>query len=234
MGGSHGPAIGCVIDGVPPLVDMSEAVIQPFGQTQTRAKPIYHPTQEADQVQILSGVFEGKTTGCPHLSNHWNTDQRSKDYGDIAKNSAPVMRIIPININMGFTDYRGGGRSSARETASRVAAGAVARTALNTLVDGGVTIQGAWYKSAPAIIGTIGIGTGFAKSVFLPRAETVPVWKNIYTLFARMDYPRRGDRGCGNGSSRRVRARHLSKIRQWFIHCHDDHQRGQGWKWPWV
>ena len=136
-GESHGPAIGCTVDGCPPGVRLSEADIQPWLD---RRKPgtskFTTQRQEADEVRILSGVFEGRTTGTPIQLMIENTDQRSKDYGEIAQSFRPGHADITYHQKYGIRDYRGGGRSSARETASRVAAGGVARAALATLVPG--------------------------------------------------------------------------------------------------
>jgi chorismate synthase len=127
-GESHGPAIGAVVDGCPPNVSLTEADIQPF-LDKRRPGQSRHTTQrrEPDEVRILSGVFEGKTTGTPISLMIENVDQRSKDYGDIAQAYRPGHADYAYDAKYGLRDYRGGGRSSARETASRVAAGAVAR-----------------------------------------------------------------------------------------------------------
>ena len=134
-GESHGPAIGCTVDGCPPGVRLSEADIQPWLD---RRKPgtskFTTQRQEADEVRILSGVFEGQTTGTPIQLMIENTDQRSKDYGDIAQSFRPGHADITYYQKYGLRDHRGGGRSSARETASRVAAGGVARQVLAMLV----------------------------------------------------------------------------------------------------
>ena len=123
FGESHGPAIGCVVDGCPPGLAITEADIQ---AELDRRKPgtSRHVTQrrEPDEVEILSGVFEGKTTGAPIGLLIRNQDQRSKDYGDIAQAFRPGHADITYHQKYGVRDYRGGGRSSARETASRVAA----------------------------------------------------------------------------------------------------------------
>jgi len=133
-GESHGPAIGCTVDGCPPGLALSETDIQPWLD---RRKPgqskFTTQRQEADQVRILSGVFEGQTTGAPIQLMIENTDQRSKDYGDIAQSFRPGHADITYHQKYGVRDYRGGGRSSARETAARVAAGGVARVALAAL-----------------------------------------------------------------------------------------------------
>jgi chorismate synthase len=128
FGESHGPAIGCIVDGCPPGLDLSEADLQ---EDLDRRKPgtSRHTTQrrEADEVKILSGVFEGKTTGTPIGLLINNTDQRSKDYGNIMNQFRPGHADYSYTQKYGFRDYRGGGRSSARETAMRVAAGGIAK-----------------------------------------------------------------------------------------------------------
>ena len=125
-GESHGPAIGAVVDGCPPGLALNEEVIQPFLDARRPGQNRYTTQrQEADLVRILSGVFEGKTTGTPIALMIENTDQRSKDYSEIANTYRPGHADYAYDAKYGFRDYRGGGRSSARETASRVAAGAV-------------------------------------------------------------------------------------------------------------
>ena len=145
FGESHGPAIGCVVDGCPPGLALCEADIQ--GELDRR-KPgtSRHVTQrrEPDSVEILSGVFEGKTTGTPIGLLIRNQDQRSKDYGNIAETFRPGHADYTYNQKYGFRDYRGGGRSSARETAVRVAAGAIARKWLDERY--GVSIHG-WMSA---------------------------------------------------------------------------------------
>ncbi len=127
-GESHGPALGAVVDGCPPGLGLSEADIQPFLDKRRPGQSKFTTQrQEPDQVRILSGVFEGRTTGTPISLMIDNVDQRSKDYGDVAKAYRPGHADYAYDAKYGFRDYRGGGRSSARETAARVAAGAVAR-----------------------------------------------------------------------------------------------------------
>src|SRR3546814_478325 len=127
-GESHGPALGAVVDGCPPRLSLSEADVQPY-LDKRRPGQSRHTTQrqEPDQVRILSGVFEGKTTGTPISLMIENVDQRSKDYGAIAEAYRPGHADYAYDAKYGIRDYRGGGRSSARETAARVAAGGVAR-----------------------------------------------------------------------------------------------------------
>ncbi len=127
-GESHGPAIGAVVDGCPPGLNLSEADIQPWLDKRRPGQSKFTTQrQEADQVRILSGVFEGRTTGTPISLMIDNTDQRSKDYSEVANSYRPGHADYAYDAKYGFRDYRGGGRSSARETACRVAAGAVAR-----------------------------------------------------------------------------------------------------------
>ena len=134
-GESHGPAIGCVVDGCPPGIALSEADIQPFlDRRRPGQSKFVTQRQEPDQVRILSGVFEGRTTGTPIALHIDNQDQRSKDYSEIAETFRPGHADITYHWKYGIRDYRGGGRSSARETAMRVAAGAIARKVLGDAV----------------------------------------------------------------------------------------------------
>ncbi|USG62926.1 chorismate synthase [Sneathiella marina] len=135
-GESHGPALGCVIDGCPPLIDVSEEEIQ-FWMDRRKPGQSRFTTQrkEPDLVKILSGVFEGKTTGTPISLLIENKDQRSKDYGDIKDKFRPGHADYTYQTKYGIRDYRGGGRSSARETAARVAAGGIARKILGPSVE---------------------------------------------------------------------------------------------------
>ncbi len=130
-GESHGPALGAVVDGCPPGIALSEGDIQPFlDKRRPGTSKFTTQRQEPDSVRILSGVFEGRTTGTPISLMIENVDQRSKDYGDVAKAYRPGHADYAYDAKYGFRDYRGGGRSSARETAARVAAGAVARATM--------------------------------------------------------------------------------------------------------
>ena len=130
-GESHGPALGAIVDGCPPGLPLSEADIQPWlDKRRPGTSRFTTQRQEPDAVRILSGVFDGRTTGTPISLLIENVDQRSKDYGDVAKAYRPGHADYAYDAKYGFRDYRGGGRSSARETAARVAAGAVARLAI--------------------------------------------------------------------------------------------------------
>ncbi|PCI56969.1 MAG: chorismate synthase [Alphaproteobacteria bacterium] len=142
FGESHGTAIGCVVDGVSPRIPLDEAYIQQFLDLRKPGQN-RHTTQrrEADEVQILSGVFEGMTTGTPIGLLIHNTDQKSKDYSDIKDKFRPGHADFTYNEKYGIRDYRGGGRSSARETAMRVAAGAVARKVLEHQIGAEVKIR---------------------------------------------------------------------------------------------
>ena len=134
-GESHGPALGATVDGCPPGVPLTESDIQPWlDKRKPGQNKFTTQRQEADQVRILSGVYEGRTTGTPIQLMIENTDQRSKDYGDILQSFRPGHADIAYHQKYGLRDPRGGGRSSARETAARVAAGGVARAALRALV----------------------------------------------------------------------------------------------------
>ncbi len=141
-GESHGPALGATVDGCPPGIEIDEAFLQQWldkrrpGQNKNTTQ-----RQEPDAVRILSGVFEGRTTGTPIQLMIENTDQRSRDYGEISQTFRPGHADITYHQKYGLRDYRGGGRSSARETAARVAAGGVARAALNALIPG-IEIKG--------------------------------------------------------------------------------------------
>ncbi|MFZ5558022.1 MAG: chorismate synthase [Pseudomonadota bacterium] len=148
FGESHGPAIGCVVDGCPPGLDLAEADIQ-FDLDRRRPGTSRHVTQrrEPDTVEILSGVFEGRTTGTPVALLIRNVDQRSRDYGRIADTFRPGHADYTYWQKYGIRDYRGGGRSSARETAVRVAAGAIARKWLRERY--GVIVRGYLAQLGP-------------------------------------------------------------------------------------
>ncbi len=145
-GESHGPAIGCVVDGCPPRIPLAEADIQPFLDRRRPGQSRFTTQrQEADQVRILSGVFDGQTTGTPIALLIENTDQRSRDYDEVAARFRPGHADLTYELKYGIRDWRGGGRASARETAMRVAAGAIARKVLGE----GVVIRGALVQLGP-------------------------------------------------------------------------------------
>lgn len=177
FGESHGPAIGCVVDGCPPGLLLSEADIQ---AELDRRKPgtSRHVTQrrEPDTVEILSGVFDGRTTGTPIALLIRNQDQRSKDYGNIASTFRPGHADYTYTQKYGFRDYRGGGRSSARETAVRVAAGAIARKWLHERY--GVTIRGWMSALGPIEIPFVSVDDIDGNAFFAPNAAIVPELEN--------------------------------------------------------
>ncbi len=145
-GESHGPAIGGVIDGCPPRLPLTEADIQPWLDKRRPGQSKFTTQrQEPDQVRILSGVFDGVTTGTPISLMIENQDQRSRDYAEIATQFRPGHADLTYELKYGIRDYRGGGRSSARETAMRVAAGAVARRVLGDAI----RIRGALVQIGP-------------------------------------------------------------------------------------
>ena len=145
-GESHGPAIGCVVDGVPPRIPLSESDIQPWLDRRRPGQSRFTTQRsESDRVQILSGVFEGQTTGTPIALMIANEDARSKDYDTLRESFRPGHADYTYWRKYGIRDHRGGGRASARETASRVAAGAIARKVLGA----GVVIRGALVQMGP-------------------------------------------------------------------------------------
>ena len=149
-GESHGPAIGCVIDGVPPLIPLTEADIQIYLDKRKPGQSRFTTQrQEPDTVRILSGVFEGKTTGTSISLVIENQDQRSKDYGDIKDKFRPGHADYTYEKKYGIRDYRGGGRSSARETAMRVAAGAIAQKIISSRTKKNIRIRGALVQIGP-------------------------------------------------------------------------------------
>ena len=172
FGESHGPAIGCIVDGCPPGMALTEADLQ---NDLDRRKPgtSRHTTQrkEADAVKILSGVFEGLTTGTPIGLLIENTDQRSKDYSKIAETFRPGHADYTYQHKYGFRDYRGGGRSSARETAMRVAAGGIAKKYLREIA--GIEIRGYLSQLGPIKIETVDWDIIHSNPFFCPDADKV-------------------------------------------------------------
>ena len=149
-GESHGPAIGCMVDGVPPRIPLAAEELQVWLDARKPGQSRFTTQRrEADQVQILSGLFEGQTTGTPISLVIENQDQRSKDYSEIAEKFRPGHADYTYWKKYGIRDYRGGGRSSARETAMRVAAGGIARKVLDHLLPEPVSIRGALVQMGP-------------------------------------------------------------------------------------
>ncbi|MCH8530499.1 MAG: chorismate synthase [Saccharospirillum sp.] len=171
FGESHGPALGVIVDGCPPGIELSEADLQ---RDLDRRKPgtSRYTTQrrEDDEVRILSGVFEGKTTGTPIGLLIENTNQRSKDYSDIMNTYRPAHADYGYDQKYGFRDYRGGGRSSARETAMRVAAGAVAKQFLATK---GVRIRGYLSQLGPIVAEQLDWSVVETNPFFCPDANKI-------------------------------------------------------------
>ncbi|KZY33386.1 chorismate synthase [Oleiphilus sp. HI0081] len=172
FGESHGKAIGCIVDGCPPGIELSEEDLQ---VDLDRRKPgtSRYTTQrkEADEVEILSGIFEGKTTGTPIGLLIKNTDQRSKDYSNIATTFRPAHADYAYNQKYGFRDYRGGGRSSARETAMRVAAGAIAKKYLKQSF--GIEINGYLSQLGPIKVEKVDMSIVNDNPFFCPDAGKV-------------------------------------------------------------
>lgn len=179
-GESHGEAIGCVVDGCPPGITLSEADIQPFlDKRKPGGSRFVTQRKETDTVKLLSGVFEndagaGVTTGAPISLVIENVDQRSKDYGDIKDKFRPGHADITYWQKYGIRDYRGGGRSSARETAMRVAAGAIARKVL-----GSMTIRGALVQMGEQVIDRANWSWAQVNQnpFFCPDAKAAKAWE---------------------------------------------------------
>ena len=188
-GESHGKAIGCVIDGVPSNIELSEKDIQPYLDLRKPGQSKYTTQRkEDDKVEILSGVFEGKTTGHPISLIIYNNDQRSKDYSDIKDKFRPGHADFTYWKNYGIRDYRGGGRSSARETAMRVAAGAVARKVIWKKINNKVKITGALILIGNSKINYDNWNESniHENDFFCPDEKIIPIWQDLITQ-ARKD-----------------------------------------------
>ncbi len=181
-GESHGPAIGCVVEGVPPLIPIAEADIQKWLDRRRPGQSRYTTQRrESDQVRILSGVFEGQTTGTPIALEIQNEDQRSKDYSELKDRFRPGHADYSYWAKYGIRDWRGGGRSSARETAARVAAGAVARLVLDHVLERSVTIRGALIQVGPHGIDRARWDWAQVdrNPFWSPDAAIVPIWESF-------------------------------------------------------
>ena len=185
FGESHGPAIGCVVDGCPPGIELTEADIQPWLEKRRPGQSKFvTQRQEPDTVKILSGVFQDErmgaqvTTGTPIGLLIENTDQRSKDYGNIRDKFRPGHADYTYDVKYGVRDYRGGGRQSARETATRVAAGAIARKVLDKLY-GKITIRGALVQMGTQKINRANWSwdEGNNNPFFCPDAKAAADWE---------------------------------------------------------
>jgi chorismate synthase len=188
-GESHGKAMGCVIDGVPSNIELSENDIQPYLDLRKPGQSKYTTQRkEDDKVEILSGVFEGKTTGHPISLIIFNNDQRSKDYSEIKDKFRPGHADFTYWKKYGIRDYRGGGRSSARETAMRVAAGAVARKVIWKKIDNKVKIMGALIQIGSSKINYNNWNESciHENDFFCPDEKIIPKWQDLITQ-ARKD-----------------------------------------------
>lgn len=185
FGESHGPALGCVIDGCPPGLAISAEEIQ---HELDRRKPgtsrFVTQRREPDQVEILSGIFDGVTTGTPIALLIRNEDQRSKDYAKIAATFRPGHADYPYLMKYGVRDYRGGGRASARETAARVAAGAIAKKWLRERF--GVVIRGFLAEMGPIAIPFVSWEEVDRNPFFAPNADIVPELENYLDGLRRL------------------------------------------------
>jgi len=195
-GESHGPAIGCVIDGCPPGLSLTPEFVQQFlDKRRPGTSRFVTQRQEEDKVKILSGVFEDDrtsgpvTTGTPISLMIENTDQRSKDYGEIRDSYRPGHADYAYDQKYGVRDYRGGGRSSARETATRVAAGAVARQ----VIGAGVSVRGAVVQIGPHAIDRRKWDWSITEQnpFWCPDADMVPKWEEF------LDATRKSGSSCG-------------------------------------
>lgn len=173
FGESHGPALGCIVDGCPPGLEISEQDLQ---RDLDRRKPgtsrFTTQRREADEVKILSGVFEGKTTGTPIGLLIENTDQRSKDYSKIMDRFRPGHADYTYTQKYGFRDYRGGGRASARETAMRVAAGAIAKKYLWEQL--GIQVRGYLSQLGPIAVSKVDWEVVETNPFFCPDPDKIP------------------------------------------------------------
>jgi len=183
-GESHGPAIGCIVDGCPPNIPISEREIQ-IDMDKRRPGQSKFTTQrkESDKVSILSGVFQGKTTGTPISMIIYNEDKRSRDYESIKDKFRPGHADFTYFKKYGIRDYRGGGRQSARETASRVAAGAIAKIVLKKIIGKKISIVGAVTQ-----LGVMGCNTSKwndneirKNPFFCPDKSSVKLWEEYLT-----------------------------------------------------
>ena len=232
-GESHGPAIGAVVDGCPPLIPISEAEIQHYMDKRRPGQSRFTTQRrEPDAVKILSGVFEDEasgqllTTGTPISLFIENVDQRSKDYGDIKDKYRPGHADFTYQVKYGIRDWRGSGRASARETASRVAAGAIARKVVP-----GMTVRGALVQVGPHAIDRValGLGRGRPQPVLLPGRQGGRAVGRLSRRRAQGRLVgRRRDRGRGRGRAAGPRRADLRQARSGHRLGDDVDQRGQG------
>ncbi len=229
FGESHGPALGCIVDGCPPGLALTEADLQSdLDRRRTGTSHFVSQRHEADAVRILSGVFEGVTTGTPIGLLIENTDARSRDYEKIKDRFRPGHADYTYQQKYGFRDYRGGGRSSARETVMRVAAGAIARKYLASAW--ACSISGYLSQIGPLVLEPREPGGRLRESVLLPRSGARAGARGATSgssasagdsIGARVTViATRRAAGPGRAGVRPARCRHRPR--------HDGHQRGQG------
>ncbi len=184
FGESHGPAIGCVVDGCPPGMLLAASDIQPFLDKRKPGQSKYtSQRREADSVQILSGVFEGKTLGTPIALLIENSDQRGSDYEDLADRFRPGHADFTYHHKYGHRDYRGGGRSSARETAARVAAGAIARLYLQRHLN--IEITGFLQQMGSIVVSFEHAAEINNNPFFCPNRQQVPLLAELINQLRR-------------------------------------------------
>ncbi len=180
FGESHGPALGCIVDGCPPGLELTASDMQPdLDRRKPGTSRFTTQRREDDEVRILSGVFEGVTTGTPIGLLIENTDQRSKDYSNIKDTFRPAHADYTYNQKYGFRDYRGGGRSSARETAMRVAAGAIAKKFLASRY--GIQIRGYLAQLGPIVAESFDWDVVETNPFFCPDPAKVPEMEEFMT-----------------------------------------------------
>src|ERR1700732_4776349 len=173
FGESHGPAMGCIVDGCPPGLPLSEPDLQQEAdRRRSGTSHFVSQRREADQVRILSGVFEGRTTGTPIGILIDNTDARSRDYDKIKDRFRPGHADYTYQHKYGLRDYRGGGRSSARETVVRVAAGAIARKFLRERLK--VSIHGYLSQIGALTLDPVSPGFAYQNPFFCPDPARIP------------------------------------------------------------
>ena len=180
FGESHGPSIGCVVDGVPPNIELSEEIIQPFlDKRKPGTSRFVTQRKEDDKVKIISGLYNGKSTGTPIAMIIDNVDHRSKDYGEIEKQFRPGHADYTYNKKYGVRDFRGGGRSSARETAMRVASGAIAYQILKNQFER-FKIYGCVSQVGSHKVDSKNIDWDFAKTnpLFCPDKKLLEIWEH--------------------------------------------------------
>lgn len=184
FGESHGPALGCIVDGCPPGLPLDESDIQPdLDRRKPGASRYTSQRKEADQVEVLSGVFEGRTTGTPIGLLIRNQDAKSRDYSDIKDQFRPGHADYTYQQKYGIRDYRGGGRASARETVARVAAGAIARKILRT--GSGIEIRGYLAQMGNLAVATVDWATVDDNPFFCPDPALVPRLEELITALRK-------------------------------------------------